>query len=79
MRLYGLQTGVADRNARRFLIGVPDFHDGAVGRVARARCTELTVEGDRGFESLPLRQLTYNSLRYLICERFRLLLHKVPA
>ena len=31
------------------------LHDGGVGRVARAR-TELTVEGDRGFESTSLQR-----------------------
>ena len=52
---------------------VPERSNGAVSK------TVVPLTGDRGFESLPLRQFTHNSLRYLICERFRLLLHKVPA
>jgi hypothetical protein len=37
------------------MIGRSGLHDGGVGRVARAR-TELTVAGDRGFESTSLQR-----------------------
>src|SRR5580704_17666163 len=52
---------------------VPERSNGAVSK------TVVPLTGDRGFESLPLRQFTHNSLRYLIRERFRLILYKVPA
>src|SRR5438105_7935568 len=45
---------------------VPERSNGAVSK------TVVPLTGDRGFESLPLRQFTHNSLRYLIRERFRL-------
>jgi hypothetical protein len=44
---------IARRARRRERSGVPGFTMAAWGRVARAR-TELTVEGDRGFESTSL-------------------------
>ena len=47
---------IARRARRRGTIGVPGLHDGAWSRRARPRCTELTVTGDRGFESSSLQR-----------------------
>jgi hypothetical protein len=37
-------------------IGRPGLHDGGAGPSHAPECTELTVEGDRGFESCSLQQ-----------------------
>jgi len=47
---------ITRRARRRVTIGVPGLHDGAWSRRARPRCTELTVTGDRGFESSSLQR-----------------------